>query len=312
MSLMRSILLQASESRWLARNLPRYPFARRAVLRFMPGEELSDALGEAARLAETGVGSVVTRLGENIANTAEAEAVAAHYASAIDEIARRRLPVHLSVKPTQLGLDISAAQATQHTAEIAEHSAARLQAPVWIDMESSRYGDATLDLFHHTHERHHNLGICLQAYLHRTEADLNRLLEKTTAIRLVKGAYKEDSGVALQEKRAVDENYLKCAERMLMRAQPGVVGHAPAFATHDVAIIKKIKWHADKLGVPRQNYEFQMLYGINRDEQRSLSREGYRLRVLISYGSAWFAWYMRRLAERPENVWFALRSVLTP
>jgi proline dehydrogenase len=310
MGLMRSLLLKGSESKWLAHNLPRFAFSRRAVQRFMPGEEIQDALRECERFGADGVGTIITRLGENITSIHEADDVTTHYLAALDDIARRALSTHLSVKLTQLGLDISTDHAVSCTEQITAKSARR-QLPVWIDMESSRYTDVTLDVFRRVRAQHENVGVCLQAYLHRTRNDLEDLLRSTTAIRLVKGAYKEPPEVALQQKRAVDENYLECAKRMLEAVKAGTVGHAPGFATHDVAIIRNIAQQAEQMGVGREHFEFQMLYGINRAEQQRLANEGYRLRVLISYGSAWFAWYMRRLAERPANVWFVVKSVFT-
>lgn len=310
MNLMRSLLLKGSESRWLAYNLPRFAFSRRAVQRFMPGEELEDALRECDRFASSRIGTVITRLGENVTSIAEADAVTTHYVDALADIERRALPTHLSVKLTQLGLDISADHATRSVQKIAAAST-QLNAPVWIDMEQSRYTNVTLEIFRQTRARTEMVGVCVQAYLHRTQQDLAELLAGTTAIRLVKGAYKEPANAALQSKRDVDQNYLSCAKRLLEAARAGTIGHAPGFATHDVAIIRTIKQYAQQLGVPREHYEFQMLYGINRAEQQRLASEGYRLRVLISYGSAWFAWYMRRLAERPANVWFVVKSMFT-
>lgn len=311
MGLVRSILLKSSESRWLATQLPRYPFTRRAVRRFMPGEALPDALGECARLAAAGTGTVITRLGENIETATEANAVADHYIDAITDIARAALPTHLSVKLTQLGLDISAAHAAACMHKITAASR-EIEAPVWIDMEGTRYTDATIDVYQQIRAQHENAGLCVQAYLRRTPADLAALLKRTTAIRLVKGAYKEPAALAWQKKRDVDESYFGCAVQLLEAARQGIVGYVPAFATHDVALIQRIIKQAGQLGLARDRYEFQMLYGIRAAEQQKLAGDGYRLRVLISYGSAWFAWYMRRLAERPANVWFALKSVLTP
>ncbi len=307
MGLTRSMLLKASESAWLAKHLPRFAFSRRAVRRFMPGEDLADALAECAVLAGTGAASVITRLGENITSLKEADAVTAHYVEALTDIERRALPTHLSIKLTQLGLDVDANHATACTTLIARHSA-RLGTPVWIDMEGSRYTETTIAAFRKVRAAHANVGLCLQAYLHRTGQDLQDLLHHTTAIRLVKGAYNESAEVAIQDKQDVDRNYLACADLMLEAARSQPMGHAPAFATHDPALIKNIIARAQRMGVPRENFEFQLLYGINRAEQQRIAREGYRLRVLISYGSAWFAWYMRRLAERPANVWMILRE----
>lgn len=310
MSVMRSALLKAAESQWLARNLPRYAFSRRAVRRFMPGEELADALGECHELAGAGTGSVITRLGENITSLAEAHAVRDHYIDALKEISTRAVPTHLSVKLTQLGLDISLPETAAHMAAITATSAS-FSAPVWIDMESSRYVDPTLDVFRRTRAQHENVGLCVQAYLHRTAQDVTDLLESTTAIRLVKGAYREAADVALQNKKDVDANYFALAAHLLAAAKERTIGYVPAFATHDASLITDIIAKASELGVPREKFEFQMLYGIQTALQKKLAGEGFRLRVLISYGSAWFAWYMRRLAERPANVWFVAKSVIS-
>ncbi|HET9441430.1 MAG TPA: proline dehydrogenase family protein [Longimicrobiales bacterium] len=309
MGLLRSALLKASESRWLADNLPRLAFSRRAVRRFMPGETLEDALAECARLGERGTGTVITRLGENITDLRAATDVTRHYLDALSDIERKLLPTHLSVKLTQLGLDIATDQVVTHMATITSH-AERMQAPVWIDMESSAYTDRTIEIFRRLRQQEKNVGLCVQAYLHRTQQDIADLLQSTTAIRLVKGAYKEPNDVALPRKRDVDTNYLRCAEQLLIAAQKRTIGYVPAFATHDVDLIERIQSTALKLGVAREQFEFQMLYGINVQQQQALATAGYRLRVLISYGNAWFAWYMRRLAERPANIWFVAKSVL--
>lgn len=303
---MRSVLLRAADSKWLAERLPRYPFARRAVRRFMPGETAADALRECALLAQLGIGAVITQLGENVLDGRQASAVTSHYGTVLADIRRRALPTHISVKLTQLGLDIDPGQAATSVQTLMRQAAPD---PVWIDMEGSRYTDVTFDVFRRARATGENLGLCVQAYLNRTATDLNALLETTTAIRLVKGAYNEPHGIAFARKSDVDENYMRCARMMLERVEAGVTGFRPAFATHDSAIIRKIAKLAEELGIARNGYEFQLLYGINTSEQRRLAREGFRVRVLISYGPAWFAWYMRRLAERPANVMFLLKSL---
>lgn len=307
MKIVRTLLLKASESRWLAAHLPDYWFARRAVRRFMPGETIEAALAECAVLGDAGMGSIITRLGENITQRAEAEAVAEHYLGVLAEIRARGLDTHVSVKLTQLGLDIDADMVVTALQQLMRKAAPD---PVWIDMESSRYTDATIAVFERARATGENVGLCVQAYLLRTQDDLRALLPSTTAIRLVKGAYQEPPAVAFERKAAVDENYVACARLLLAQASTAVVGYMPAFATHDVRIIERIRSVAEEMGVPRDRYEFELLYGINTQEQKKIAREGLRIRVLISYGSAWFAWYMRRLAERPANVWFLLRSVL--
>jgi proline dehydrogenase len=303
---MRTLLLKASESKWLAAHLPNYPFARRAVRRFMPGEHAEDALRESEILSRRSIGTVITRLGENITNLGEAGDVTAHYSNVLQDIKQKSLPTHVSVKLTQLGLDIDPAFAGESVRRLVQNAAPDT---LWIDMESSRYTGVTIDIFNQARRNAENVGLCLQAYLRRTAADLDTLLGSTTSIRLVKGAYNESADVAFARKSDVDINYIRLARMLLERAKTGVVGHAPAFATHDVAIIRRISEMADELGLSRDRYEFQLLYGINTLEQDRLARENYRIRVLISYGEAWFAWYMRRLAERPANIAFLLKSM---
>jgi proline dehydrogenase len=304
---MRTLLLKASESKWLAAHLPNYPFARRAVRRFMPGEHVEDALRESEVLSRRSIGTVITRLGENITKLDDAAEVASHYSDVLQNIKHKALPTHVSVKLTQLGLDIDPAFAADSVCRLMKDATPDT---LWIDMESSRYTDATIDIFNRARSTGENTGLCLQAYLRRTPADLDALLGKTTAIRLVKGAYNESPNVAYAKKTDVDASYIRLARMLLERAKAGIVGHAPAFATHDVAIIRRISAMADEIGLSRDRYEFQLLYGINTSEQDRLAREKYRVRVLISYGEAWFAWYMRRLAERPANITFLLRSML--
>ncbi|HUP88133.1 MAG TPA: proline dehydrogenase family protein [Longimicrobiales bacterium] len=306
MAIARKLLLKASESRWLADNLPNYPFARRAVKRFMPGESVEDALSECATLQQRKLSSVITRLGENIQQLDQAAEVTAHYVDVLNTIKRRGLQTHVSVKLTQLGLDMDADHALESVVRIMRSAAPD---PVWIDIESSRYTDITLEVFRSARATGTNVGLCLQAYLKRTEKDLEDLLATTTAIRLVKGAYREPPEIAYARKADVDDNYVKLARMLLDRAKTGEIGHAPAFATHDREIIGKLAIMADELGVTKQQFEYQMLYGINASEQNLLATEGFRTRVLISYGEAWFAWYMRRLAERPANLWFVVKSV---
>jgi proline dehydrogenase len=307
MAIARRVLLAASESRWLATRLPNYPFARRAVRRFMPGETFEDSLRECAALSARGIRTVITRLGENIAQLDDASGVSEHYHAVLRDIQQKGQPTHISVKLTQLGFDIDHAFALNSVQTLMRSAGTD---PVWIDMESSRYTQPTIDLFRRAREGGPNVGLCVQAYLRRTNADLESLLRVTTAIRLVKGAYQEPPSLAFAKKAEVDANYLTCARGMLERAKQGVIGYVPAFATHDVAIIRQISQMAEQMGVTRDQYEFQLLYGINTNEQQRLAREGYRIRVLISYGEAWFAWYMRRLAERPANVLFLLRNLV--
>jgi proline dehydrogenase len=307
MSIARSLLLWGSHNRWLERQARQRAFARRAVRRFMPGEELDAALAAAGDLAARGMGTALTQLGENLANAAEADAVRDHYLGVLDQIAERDLPALISIKPTQLGLDFDMAGCLARTDALVEH-AGRRGHRIWIDMEDSSYVDATLGLFRGLRARHDNIGLCLQTYLRRTPADLEALLPLKPAIRLVKGAYAEPPHHAFPDKRDTDAAYLTLGTTLIEHAaRQG--GAAPVLGTHDGAIIRALQERAAAAGLDRRACEIHMLYGIRTAEQERLNREGYTLRVLISYGRAWFRWYMRRLAERPANVWFVLRSV---
>jgi proline dehydrogenase len=308
MSLVRSLLLAGSESRWLRAQATRRAFVRRAVSRFMPGESLGDALGTAAGMGQDGIGLVLTRLGESVTDIAEADAVAAHYLDALERIRAANIDAEISVKPTQLGLDVDPARCLAHLRELAGRAAA-LGNFVWIDMEQSRYVDATLELCRSVRAQHANLGVCLQSYLFRTAQDVERLLPTGAGIRLVKGAYREPPEIAFPRKRDVDASYLTLARRLLSddARQRGV---RAVFGTHDTRLLRAIADHAFSLGRPARGCEFHLLYGIQRAEQRRLAREGHTVRVLVSYGSYWFPWYMRRLAERPANVLFVAKSLL--
>lgn len=302
---MRRSLLKASQSQWLRERAPRYGFMRRTVKRFMPGENVEDALVAAQTLASNGIGAILTHLGENIADRAEAEEVTKHYLNVLDRIRTTNLPAEVSVKLTQLGLDLDAEFCYSNLIALIEHTPA--EKTLWIDIEQSPYVDATLELYRRSRKAHPNVGVCVQAYLHRTEKDLDSLISIGSSVRLVKGAYNEPADVAFPRKKDVDENYFHLAQRLLSPEARKARVRA-AMATHDRVLIKKIvEWSAAQ-GIAKVNLEFQMLYGIQRAEQLRLVREGYRCNVLISYGSFWFPWFMRRLAERPANVLFLARN----
>ena len=307
MGLARSILLKASRSQWLARQLRERKFFQRAVRRFMPGETLDAALEAAGTFGKQDIGSVLTELGEQVTNRAEAAEVRDHYLGVLDKIQRRKLPAHISVKLTHLGLEASREGCVQDVLKLAAR-AEQARSFLWIDMEESRYVDATLEVYERAKGEWPNVGVCLQAYLHRTAKDLEKLLPLAPAIRLVKGAYNEPPDIAFSKKSDVDENYRQLADRLL--AEAGRQRAKPVFGTHDLRLVETIRKAAVAQRVDASAYEFHMLYGIRAAEQRSLASLGARVRVLISYGSAWFAWYMRRLAERPANVWFVLRNVV--
>ena len=305
---MRSVLLWMARNRWLRTRLPRLWFARRAVRRFMPGEDAGSAITAAVGFQIEGIGTLFTRLGENLEAIGEADEVATHYAGVIDEIRERKLDGEVSVKLTQLGFDLDVDRTMEHAADLASRAAADGKT-LWIDMEGSAYAEATIAFYERLKAAHPNTGLCLQAYLHRTASDIQRLAPLDPAIRLVKGAYAEPAAIAYQGRHDVDANYLALAVAMLeaMRA-----GHRfrIGLGTHDVRLIEQVAQHASALGLPKTAFEVQMLYGIRMDQQRRLAREGFIVRDLIAYGEAWYPWYMRRLAERPANVLFALRQVI--
>jgi proline dehydrogenase len=304
---MRRVFLWAARNRWLKERLPRLRFMKRAVRRFMPGETLEDALAAALPLQAAGIGTLYTRLGENLENLAEADAVAAHYIDAIDKIVAAGITGEISVKPTQLGLDHDADVCLAHLVRIAEH-AATAGSYLWVDMEGSDYVEATISLYERLRAAQPQTGICLQAYLRRTAADFERLRPLDPAIRLVKGAYDEKESIAYTNRRSVDSNYVGLAVRFLLdgRGRPIRLG----LGTHDVALIEQIAEQVGAAGVGRGAFEIEMLYGIRTDQQYRLANAGYRVQALIAYGEHWYPWYMRRLAERPANVWFALRQML--
>lgn len=308
MAIARSIFLRASRSQWMAENLVRRPFARRAIKRFMPGEELSDALDAAAALGPANLGTILTKLGENLTSLAEADEVRDHYLDSYDQIRQRGLQRSVvSVKPTQLGLDHSLEACAGHLERLAV-KAESVGSFLWIDMEDSSYVDRTLELYRRLQANHPAVGIALQAYLRRTPADLAALLPLNPVVRLVKGAYAEPPHVAFPAKRETDLAYYDLAGTLLEAARRGSA--LPIFGSHDMPLLRRIIGRAEQLGVARGKYEIHMLYGIKMEEQRALAREGHTVATLISYGSAWFPWYMRRLAERPANVWFVMRSFL--
>jgi len=307
MGFARSLLLKASRSQWLARQLRERRFFQRAVKRFMPGEALDDALEAASQFGKSGLGTVLTELGEQVTNRAEAAAVRDHYLGVFEKIQRRKLPAHVSVKLTHLGLEASKEGCVQDVLKLAAR-AEQARSFLWIDMEESRYVDATLEVYRRAKAEWPSVGVCLQAYLRRTAKDLEGLMALAPAIRLVKGAYNEPPDVAFPKKRDVDETYRQLAQRLLGEAARQRA--KPVFGTHDLELIETIRKAAVAQRLDPSSYEFHMLYGIRAEEQRKLVSMGAKVRVLISYGSAWFAWYMRRLAERPANVWFVLRNLV--
>jgi proline dehydrogenase len=308
MSIMRSILLAASQNRWLRDHASHYRFVRRSVARFMPGETLDDALTAAQILRTKKIGSVFTHLGENISDRSEAQHVAGHYLEVLERIRQSGLPTEISVKLTQLGLDLSPDLCFEHLKAVIAR--APKESTVWIDMEASNYVDVTLELYRRALGEFPNAGICLQAYLYRTKDDLAKLLPLRPSIRLVKGAYKEPAEIAFPRKTDVDKNFFVLGSELLHAKKEKRCARA-AFATHDVAMIRRLSEEAWKEGFSKGEFEVQMLYGIQRGEQERLASEGCTSIVLVAYGTYWYPWFVRRLAERPANLWFILRNVFS-
>jgi proline dehydrogenase len=307
MSVARNALLALSTSRWLRERATKTAFVRRSVSTFMPGERLEDAMAAAAAQQAQGVGTILTKLGENLTRVEEAEEVTQHYLDTFDNVKAARLDAQISVKPTQLGLDLDRELCFRNLQRLVDRAAERDNF-LWVDMESSPYVDPTLDLFRRTRARSPRIGIALQAYLYRTAQDIESLLPFGSAIRLVKGAYLESPSVAFPKKGDVDENFYTLSCRLLSdEAQRA--GGLLHIATHDARLVDRLAKFIDEHRVPKSAYEFAMLYGIQRPLQQRLVQGGRPLRVLVAYGEYWFPWYMRRLAERPANVWFVVKNL---
>jgi proline dehydrogenase len=305
--MVRGMLLSVSKNRWLAEQASRAPFVRRAVARFLPGEDADSAIAAARHLHASGIGAVLTRLGENLGDADAIDEVVAHYLRLLHDLRDSGIGAHLSVKPTQLGLDLGI-DACHASLERIARGAEEFGTMLLLDMESSEYTDATLELFRRLRRDHANVGLCLQANLRRTAGDLAALLPLGPYVRLVKGAYKESRSRAFQRKKEIDASFLRLAAALLA-ARAAAVPVTPIFATHDLPLILRIVEEAGRRGVPPESLEVQFLYGIRPANQVRLAAAGCRVRLLISYGPAWFPWYMRRLAERPANLLLVVRSL---
>jgi proline dehydrogenase len=307
MSVARKILLAMSTNAWLRERATKTAFVRRSVSTFMPGERLEDAMTAAAAQEARGINTIFTKLGENLTRVEDAEEVTLHYLDVLDKVSAAGLQAQISVKPTQLGLDLDKELCFRNLQRLVDRAEVRNNF-VWIDMESSPYVDPTLDLFRRTRARSPRIGIAIQAYLYRTKDDIETLIPLGAAIRLVKGAYLEPASVAYPKKSDVDANFYTLSCRLLQKdaQQAGGLLH---MATHDPVLVDRLAAFIDEQRVPKSAYEFAMLYGIQRPLQQRLVASGRPLRVLIAYGEYWFAWYMRRLAERPANVLFVIKNL---
>jgi proline dehydrogenase len=273
------------------------------ALRFVAGERLEQATNCVRELNARGMTATLDHLGENVTSKQEATQAANAYLRMLEEIDRAGIRCNVSLKLTQMGLDLGEEFALQNVRPVVE-LAARRDSFVRIDMESSDYVDRTLELFFRLFEEFKSVGAVIQAYLYRSESDLERLIEAGARVRLVKGAYLEPPEVAFQRKSQVDANFVRLMEFLLSR------GTYPAIATHDVRMIEATRRYARERGVGAGRFEFQMLYGIRRDLQSRLVRDGYNMRIYVPYGTQWYPYLMRRMAERPANVMFVLGNIV--
>jgi proline dehydrogenase len=305
---LRALFIALSESRSLRNLAERSRFGQRTSSRFVAGTQVADAIRAAAAVNQFGAGVSVDNLGENVTNAEEAQASAQLYHHLLDEIAARKLKANISLKLTHMGLDVD--QTLAHELVRGLVARAATMSPknfVRVDMEGSAYTQRTLDFVHELHRVPGNagcVGAVIQSYMRRAEADIEKLLADGIRIRLCKGAYKEPPEIAFQKKSEVDGNYVKLM-KILMKSE---VFHG--LATHDEAIIKQAKAFATRENIPRNGFEFQMLHGIRRDLQQGLVKEGWGMRVYIPFGTEWYPYLLRRLAERPANILFIARNLL--
>jgi proline dehydrogenase len=266
------------------------------------GETLDQALAVARALNAEGITVTLDHLGESVSTLEEAAQARDVYLRTLNAIHGNGIQANVSLKLTQFGLDLSSEQCLANVDQLVRR-AAELGSFVRVDMESSDYTDRTLELVHTLHARYGAVGVVIQSYLHRSERDVEKLCAAKIRVRLCKGAYLEPDTVAFPRKADVDRNYLELTRYLLQK------GVYPALATHDEAIIRQTCRFVTGRKIPRESFEFQMLYGIRRDLQRRLVAEGYRVRLYVPFGMAWYPYYMRRLAERPANVFFILRNL---
>jgi proline dehydrogenase len=300
--MLRSILLYLSGKETPKKILTGHALGRRMAARFIAGEELEDALQVVRRLNAEGFMVTLDLLGESVQEAAEAEAACRAYVHILDRLAGEGLNSHVSVKLTQLGLAIDEGLACRHLNSICE-CAAKHHNFVRVDMEGSAFTEVTLRVFRTVNAPRHVAGIVIQSYLYRSDQDVEELLKSGARIRLVKGAYDEPRAIAYPRKRDVDRSFVRLMEMMLSS------GIYHAIATHDERLIGAAQEYARAHDISPDNYEFQLLYGIRRHLQRDLLRQGARVRLYVPYGRQWYAYFMRRLAERPANLLFLLRNL---
>ncbi len=306
--MLRALFISLSESRYLRALAERSAIGQRISARFVAGTQVADVLRATCAVNQSGLSVSIDNLGENVSNAEEARASAHLYRQLLDEISARKLDANISLKLTHMGLDVNENLARELAGGlVAKAASSNPRNFVRVDMEGSAYTQRTLDFVYELHRIPGNqgcVGAVIQSYMRRAESDIEKLLGKGIRIRLCKGAYKEPPDIAFQAKSEVDANYVKLM-KILMKS-----GIYHGLATHDEKIINQAKSFATRENIPRDAFEFQMLYGIRRDLQRRLAREGWRMRVYIPFGTAWYPYFMRRLAERPANVLFVARNLL--
>ncbi len=300
--MLRGTLLYLSEQP-LAKRVFGGRLAKPLVSRFVAGVRLDEALVNVQRLNAAGMTATLDYLGESVHSAAEAGQAATQYIAILHAVERAQAQCNASLKLTQMGLDVDRELCVRNVGRVLAQ-AGQLGNFIRIDMEGSGYTQVTLDIFGELFARHQNVGVVIQAYLYRSEADIHALNKLGARVRLCKGAYNEPASVAFAEKADTDNNFVKLMQILLSE------GNYPGIATHDEKMIEATRSYASQRGIPTDRFEFQMLYGIRRDLQEQIVREGYRLRIYVPYGEQWYPYMMRRMAERPANLLFVLKGGL--
>ncbi len=305
--LIRNLIFWLSSKRSVTDSIARRGMKNGFARRFVAGETLDEALSASEELCRHGRNISLNHLGENVSTEAAAYEVCASYIEMTEQLHAKRLSGNISIKLTQLGLDISKELCASLALSIAKR-AAEIGRTIEMDMEGSGYTDATLDIFESVQRETGNAGLAVQAYLHRTEKDVLRLAPLKPKLRLVKGAYREPKNIAVRGKLAVDANYRRLTTLLLEGATKGTF--FPAIASHDPMMVAHAQAEAARLNLPQDKYELQMIYGIRRDLQQQVHAAGNILQVYVPFGTDWCPYFMRRLSERPANCWFVLRSLM--
>lgn len=304
MSVLKEPILKLSSSGGVRSFVSQNPVGRTMARRFVAGESLTDAISATRELNNQRIHVSLDHLGENTNNPAEAEQAVQQYLALLDTINKEKLDANISIKLTALGLDIDQALCLENVTKVLEHADGYDHTFVRLDMEGSDYTQRTIDMFKQLWEAgHRNVGVVLQSYLYRTEEDVAEMIKLGARVRLCKGAYLEPPRVAFPDKSDVDANYIRCMERLLSN------GNYPGIATHDEKIIEHALNYVKTNNIAPERFEFQMLYGVRRDLQRKLVEQGYNMRAYVPYGSQWYPYLMRRMAERPANLLFIVSQM---